>query len=168
MANSNIQGALALFKTVASNATTLRSELVGLSTQNISTAESQALQKLAELATRGESQLASGVSRLRDDQIESIANQIEGLQNAIILGAPPDAINEKIADLTAKKAALLLEAVGDFSAVISPAKVRILIALAVQVHDAAAQRKRASQIIGFLEQVVISATEIAGAVAKFA
>ncbi|HEY3253756.1 MAG TPA: hypothetical protein VGJ91_07405 [Polyangiaceae bacterium] len=168
MANANIQGALALFKSVASNATTLKTQLAGLGAGNISDAQSNALQALAALAAKGESQLASGASNVRDEAIQSISDQIQGLQNAIILGAPVQATHEKIADLAAKRAGLLLEAVGDFSDIVAPDKVRSLITLAVQVHDAAAQKKKAAQIVTLVEQVVIQAAEIAGAVALFA
>jgi len=46
--------------------------------------------------------------------------------------------------------------------------VRSLVTLAVQVHDAAAAKKKAAQIIGLVEEVVTKAVEIAGAVAVFA
>ena len=168
MANSDIQGALALFKNVASNATALGAQLAGLGTGSISDTQSQALQALAALAAKGESQLARGASKVRDDAIQSITDQIHGLQDAIILGAPLEATNEKIADLTAKRAGLLLEAVGDFSDIVSPERVRSLVTLAVRVHDAAAAKKKAAQIIGLVEEVVTKAVEIAGAVAVFA
>ncbi|HYP97852.1 MAG TPA: hypothetical protein VER96_04205 [Polyangiaceae bacterium] len=168
MANSDIQGALSLFKTVGSNATSLKAQLAALGTGSISDAQSQALQALAALAARGESQLARGASKVRDDTIQSITDQIQGLQDAIIIGAPVEATNEKIADLTAKRAGLLLEAVGDFSDIVSPEKVHALIALAVQVHDDAAAKKKAAQIISLVEEIVTKAVEIAAAVAVFA
>lgn len=168
MANSDIQGALALFQSVASNANSLKTQLAALPAGSITDAQSVALQALAALAAKGESQLARGASKIRDDAIQSITDQIQGLQNAIILGAPLEATNEKIADLTAKRAALLLQAVGDFSDVVSPQKVRSLVALAVQVHDAAAAKKKAAQIVGLVEEIAIRAVEIAGAVAVLA
>src|SRR5581483_6112827 len=114
-----------------------------------------ALQALAALAARGQSLLASGASKARDEEIQAITNQIKGLQFAIATdGGDQDALNAQIANLTAKRGALLQEVVGDFSDIIDPKTVAGLVALAVKVHDAAEQKKQAAAIIGLVEQVV--------------
>jgi len=168
MTNADIQGALASFQEVASDGSALKDKLAALGTAGISDDDEAALQALAALATQGESLLASGASKARDDEIQAITNQIQGLQAAIALGGDQDAINGQIAELTAKRAGLLQEKVGDFSDIIDAATVGRLVALAVQVHNAAEMKQKAAAIIGLVQQVVTTATDVAAAVAKVA
>jgi hypothetical protein len=168
MANSDIQGALVAFRKVGDDAAALRGQLQGLGGQGISSAQAQALESLAVLAREGESLLASGAKKARSEQIDALTNQIAGLNAGIAFGADIAATNAKIAALTAQRATLSLEEAGDFSEIISPAKVNELLALAARVHDAALQKQAAAEIIGIVDQVVKTATDVAGGIAAFA
>lgn len=167
MTNSDIQGALEAFKKVGSDASALKDQLGGLGAKGLSSADSQSLQALAVLAKKGEGLLASGARKARSDEIDAITNQITGLNAGIAFGADIDASNAKIAALTARRATLLLEEVGDFSDVVSPAQVRNLLALAVRVHDAVQQKQNAAQIVGIVQQVAVAAADVAGGIAAF-
>jgi hypothetical protein len=169
MPNVDLQGAAAAFKILVSRARELKAELQGnAAAQSISVAQEHALQALASQAVRGESLLASGSSKKRDERIAALTHQIQGLSFALSLGADAAAtaeVESKIAELTAERAQLFLVAVGDYSELIDPTTVRALVQLAVQVHDAAERKQTASRIIGLVEQVIGAATTVAGAVA---
>jgi len=167
MTNSDIQGALEAFKKVGSDATALKSQLDGLGGQALSSADTQSLQALAVLAKKGEGLLASGARKARSDAIDAITNQITGLNAGIAFGADIDATNAQISALTARRATLLLEEVGDFSDIVSPEQVKNLLALAVQVHDAVQQKQKAAQLVGIVQQVATAAGDVAGGIAAF-
>ena len=164
MANSDTQQALDSFEQVASRAFALKAQLVALGSQDISIAQSQSLSSLVELATRGQALLVSGARERREAKIRALGLEIQQLETDSVLGGDLQAINERIADLSATKASLLLAAIGDFSDVIAPNKVRALLELAAKVRDAAAQKKKAAQIVALVGDVLTSATEVAGAV----
>jgi hypothetical protein len=167
MTNSDIQGALTAFTRVRADAIALHAQLQALGAEGISSAHEQALQALAVLAKKGEALLASGARKTRSDQIEALTNQIAGLKAASVFGGNIDEINARIAALTAQRATLLLEEVGDFSDIVSPAKVKDLLALAVRVHDAAHQKQKAAQIVGIVQQVATTAADVAAGIAVF-
>jgi hypothetical protein len=165
MANMDIQAALASFKRVVDDGKALKAHLAALGPAGISDTDEAALQALGALAVKGQSLLAAGARRARNDARQALTDEIQGLEASIAFGAEPSEINSRIANLTAQRAALLQEEVGDFSDIIDPETVQKLLALVAQVHHAAAQKKQAAAIVGLVGQVVQSAADVAAAVA---